>query len=122
MNQYNYPTIILSGQGALAEFVNRLKAKAHERILIVTDETLKACGLLESLTSLLDARQIAYSVFSETHPNPVEEDVTKGTAVYKDNQCDSIIAFGGGSPMDLSLGMYLFGSTPCFTLNACFRV
>lgn len=100
MNQYNFPTIILSGQGALAEFVNRLKAKAHERILIVTDETLKACGLLESLTSLLDARQIAYSVFSETHPNPVEEDVIKGTAVYKDNQCDSIIAFGGGSPMD----------------------
>jgi alcohol dehydrogenase class IV len=100
MNQYNYPTIILSGQGALAEFVNRLAVKAHERILIVTDETLKVCGLLENLTSLLDARQIKFSVFSDTHPNPVEEDVTKGTAVYKETQCDSIIAFGGGSPMD----------------------
>jgi len=100
MNQYNFPTIILSGQGALKEFVNRLKAKAHQRILIVTDETLKMCGVLDKLTSLLDEQQVAFSVFAETHPNPVEEDVEKGTAVYKNTHCDSIIAFGGGSPMD----------------------
>lgn len=100
MNQYNFPTIILSGQGALTEFVNRLKAKSHQRVLIVTDETLKACGLLDNLTSLLDEQQVAFSLFAETHPNPVEEDVVKGTAVFKDTQCDSIIAFGGGSPMD----------------------
>ncbi len=100
MNQYNFPTIILSGQGALKEFVNRLKAKAHQQVLIVTDETLKACGLLAKLTDLLDEQEILFSVFSETHPNPVEEDVEKGTAVFKNSQCDSIIAFGGGSPMD----------------------
>jgi 4-hydroxybutyrate dehydrogenase len=100
MNQYNYPTLILSGQGALKEFVNRLKEKAHQRVFIVTDETLKACGVLDKLTSLLDAQQVAFSVFAETHPNPIEEDVTKGTAVFKDSQCDSIIALGGGSPMD----------------------
>ena len=100
MNQYNFPTIILSGQGALKEFVNRLKAKSHQRLLVVTDKTLKDCGLLDQLTVLLDEQQIPFSVFAETHPNPIEEDVTKGTAVYKDTQCDSIIAFGGGSPMD----------------------
>ncbi len=100
MNQYNFPTIILSGQGALAEFVNRLKAKKHQRVLIVTDETLKACGVLEKLTSLLDEQQVAFSVFAETRPNPTEADVEKGTAVFKQSQCDSIIALGGGSPMD----------------------
>ena len=100
MNQYNFPTLILSGQGALAESVNRLKAKNHQRVLIVTDETLKACGVLEKLTSLLDAQQVAFSVFAETHANPVEKDVEKGTAVFKDSQCDSILALGGGSPMD----------------------
>jgi alcohol dehydrogenase class IV len=100
VNQYNFPTLILSGQGALAEFVNRLKAKNNQRVLIVTDETLKACGVLEKLTSLLDAQQVAFSVFAETHANPVEKDVEKGTAVFKDSQCDSILALGGGSPMD----------------------
>jgi len=100
VNQYNFPTLILSGQGALAESVNRLKAKNHQRVLIVTDETLKACGVLEKLTSLLDAQQVAFSVFAETHANPVEKDVEKGTAVFKDSQCDSILALGGGSPMD----------------------
>lgn len=100
MNQYNFPTTILSGQGALSEFADRLEAKAHHRVLIVTDETLKTCGLLDKLTSHLDDRQVAFSVFAETHPNPVEEDVTKGTAVYASDRCDSIIALGGGSPMD----------------------
>ncbi|MCD6584341.1 MAG: iron-containing alcohol dehydrogenase [Desulfobacteraceae bacterium] len=110
MNQYNFPTIILSGQGALAEFVNRLKAKAHQRVLIVTDETLKACGVLEKLTLLLDAQQVAFFVFSETHPNPIEEDVTKGTAAFKDSQCDSIIALGGGSPMDAAKAIKIMAS------------
>ncbi len=100
MNQYNFPTIILSGQGALAEFVNRLKEKNHQRVFVVTDETLKACGVLAKLTDLLDEQKILFSVFSETHPNPIEEDVTKGTAAFKDSQCDSIIALGGGSPLD----------------------
>ncbi|MBC2716941.1 MAG: iron-containing alcohol dehydrogenase [Desulfobacteraceae bacterium] len=100
MNQYNFPTIILSGQGALAEFVHRLTVKNYQRVFVVTDAILKACGVLGKLTSLLDAHQVAFSVFAETHPNPIEEDVTKGTAAFKATRCDSIIALGGGSPMD----------------------
>jgi len=100
MNQYNFPTIILSGQGALKEFVDRLKQKNHQRVLVVTDEGLKACGLLDKLTALLADGRVSYSVFSETHPNPTEADVEKGTAQFISDQCDGIIAFGGGSPMD----------------------
>jgi 4-hydroxybutyrate dehydrogenase len=100
MNQYNFPTIILSGQGALEEFAERLKAKHHKKPLIVTDETLKNCGVLDQLTNVLESRGISACVFSETNPNPTEEDVEKCTDVYAKEQCDAIIALGGGSPMD----------------------
>ncbi|MFO7558469.1 MAG: iron-containing alcohol dehydrogenase [Desulfobacterales bacterium] len=100
MNQYNYPTTILSGQGALKEFGDRLKGKSRRHPLIVTDKTIKACGVLDKLTVLLTKQNIPFHVFDEIHPNPVEEDVEKGTAAYHENNCDSIIAIGGGSPMD----------------------
>jgi len=112
MNQYNFPTIILSGQGSLKEFVNRLKSKSHQRILVVTDETLKACGLLDNLTSLLTDAMVDFNVFSEIHPNPVESDIKKGTAVFKETQCDSIIALGGGSPMDAAKAIKIMAVHP----------
>ncbi|NOY67892.1 MAG: iron-containing alcohol dehydrogenase [Deltaproteobacteria bacterium] len=100
MNQYNYPTIILSGIGALDEFINRLAGKSHRRVLIVTDETLAACGLVDQVTDRLAGKGILFSIFSGVHPNPVQGDVAAGAEVFKRESCDSIIAFGGGSPMD----------------------
>ena len=112
MNQYNFPTIILSGQGALMEFSERLKAKQHKKSLIVTDDTLKNCGVLDQLTRVLEEKGIQFSVFSETHPNPREEDVEKCTDSYAKEQCDSIIDLGGGSPMDAAKALRIMSVHP----------
>ncbi len=100
MQQYNFPTIIYSGCNSLERLAKTLKKKAHAKILVVTDNVLKDIGLLAKLTDLLDDMDISYSVFSDTHPNPTEEDVEAGTRIFKENKCDSIVAFGGGSPID----------------------
>jgi 4-hydroxybutyrate dehydrogenase len=112
MNQYNYPTIILSGQGALAEFAVRLKTKAHQRVLVVTDKTLISCGLVDHLTRLLTDQGISYEIFSDVHPNPIEDDVEKGTFAFKEKGCDSIIALGGGSPMDAAKAVKILATHP----------
>ncbi len=112
MNQYNYPTTILSGQGALKEFGDRLKGKLHSQPLIVTDKTIKACGVLDKLTVLLTKHNILFHVFDEIHPNPIEEDVEKGTTAYQENNCDSIIAIGGGSPMDAAKAIRIMAVHP----------
>jgi len=112
MNQYNFPTIIISGQGALEEFTERLKAKDHKKPLIVTDETLKNCGVLDQLTTLLEKKGIPICVFSGTHPNPTEEDVEKCTEVYIKEKFDSIIALGGGSPMDAAKAVRIMSVHP----------
>ena len=110
MNQYNYPTTILSGQGALSEFTARLKNKNHRRMLIVTDQTIASCGLSDQLTRLLKDQGIPYDVFSDVHPNPIEEDIEKGAAAFKEKECDSIIALGGGSPMDAAKAIKILTS------------
>lgn len=112
MNQYNYPTTILSGQGALKEFSNRLKHKSHRQPLIVTDKIIRTCGVLDKLTLLLTEREIRFHVFDEIHPNPIEEDVEKGTAAYQENNCDSIIAIGGGSPIDAAKAIRIMAVHP----------
>lgn len=112
MVQYNYPTIILLGQGALAEFVNRLKAASHKKILIVTDAMVEKLGIVKKLTDLLAPAGIAYAVFTDVHPNPIEDDVEKGVDAFKSGNCDSIIGFGGGSPIDVAKVIKIMVSNP----------
>lgn len=102
MVQYNYPTTILLGQGSLDEFGKRLKTKKHAKILIVADKTLEQIGIVKKLTDILSAQGIAYDLFTDIHPNPIEEDVEKGVIAYKTGNCDSIIGLGGGSPIDVA--------------------
>jgi alcohol dehydrogenase class IV len=103
MQQFNYPTTILYGEGALEALADRIRGMA-KHALIVTDATLAKAGLAERVTSTLQGKgkepAIRVSVFDGTHPNPIEEDVEKGLEAYRKGGCDALIALGGGSPMD----------------------
>lgn len=112
MNQYNFPTVILSGQGALDEFVVRLTARAHRRVLIVTDRNLANCGIAGELTRRLDEQGVTFNLFTDIDPNPVEANIEAGTAFYQKNGCDSIIALGGGSPMDAAKAIRIMAVHP----------
>ncbi len=70
--------------------------------LIITDENLSKLGATDSLRNLLNSQNIDYAYFDGAFPNPTT-DLAKQTALfYKTNNCDGLIAFGGGSPMDLA--------------------
>lgn len=99
MRQFNYPTTILFGEGALAELALRLSGKV-EKALIVTDATLAKAGLAGRVVEALQEAGVGAAVFDGTHPNPVEEDVDRGLAAYREERCDALVALGGGSPMD----------------------
>ncbi|MEO7777525.1 MAG: iron-containing alcohol dehydrogenase, partial [Fibrobacteria bacterium] len=102
MQQFNYPTIILYGEGALAGLADRLRGGC-KHVLIVTDATLVKAGLAAKVTEAIRAAGAGapeVSVFDGTHPNPVEADVEQGLEAYRRGGCDALIALGGGSPMD----------------------
>ncbi len=112
MEQYNFPTVILSGEGALREFAVRLKEKGHQKALVVTDRTLEEIGLVRRLAALLDEQGIPHALFADTHPNPTDDDVERGVQCFRDNACDSIIALGGGSPMDVAKVLKIMVNNP----------
>ena len=112
MQQYNFPTTILCGCNSLDQFVTDLKEKSHQKALVVTDKTIETIGLLSKLTNLLEAHHIPYVVFSDTHPNPTQDDVENGTRIYLENNCDYIIALGGGSPIDTAKTIKIMATHP----------
>ncbi len=112
MQQFNYPTVLLYGEGSLTEACKRMKELDFHKPLLVTDQNLVKLGLIEQVQKELDKENITAIVFEETNPNPIEEDCIKGAEVYKKHNCDSIIAIGGGSPMDAAKGIMVLATHP----------
>jgi len=77
-----------------------LSNKKINNILIVTDKTIKDLGLLVSLENALTAKEIQYTIYSDTVPNPTIKNVEEAKDLYTKNNCRAIIGFGGGSSID----------------------
>ena len=110
MQQFNFPTVLLYGQSSLTEGCKRIKNFNYKKPLLVTDKTLVSIGLVDKVKKELSAQGIEVVVFDETHPNPIEQDCINGAKVYRDNNCDSVIALGGGSPMDAAKGIMVLAT------------
>lgn len=95
---FSFPTKIRFGPGVLRDLPKDLSGLGLRRPLIVTDPGLISTGAFKSLETI-SGRQ--WPVFSGVHPNPVIEDVEAAAAAYRQNKCDSVIAFGGGSALDV---------------------
>ena len=59
----------------------------------------------------------SYVIYDGSHPNPTDKDVAAGVRIYNDNDCQAIIAFGGGSPMDCAKGIAAMASRPGKTVR-----
>ncbi len=101
VSKWNYPTTVRFGAGRISELPDALAAAGIRRPLFVTDPGLAKLPVVASTLRLLDDAKIPYGVFSDVKPNPVEANLTAGIAVYKKGKHDGVIAFGGGSGLDL---------------------
>ncbi|MCT4711938.1 lactaldehyde reductase [Enterobacteriaceae bacterium H11S18] len=106
------PKISLHGAGAIGDMVKLVAGKNWGKALVVTDGQLVKMGLLDSLFTALDAHQLSYELFDGVFPNPTEELVQKGFAAHRAADCDYIIAFGGGSPIDTAKAVKILTANP----------
>ncbi|CNH20835.1 alcohol dehydrogenase [Yersinia aldovae] len=106
------PKISLHGTGAIEDMVKLLSGKQWGKALIVTDGQLVELGLLDSLFAAMKQHQLPYALFSEVFPNPTEALVEAGLAAFKQQQCDYLIAFGGGSPIDTAKAIKILSANP----------
>ena len=93
------PRHIVYGEGALASAAERL-AHMGTRALIVTDAVMVKLGNLARVTDVLDAAGVSYHVYDEVNSEPVDRMVEHGVELYRAENCDFMIALGGGSPID----------------------
>jgi alcohol dehydrogenase class IV len=94
---WNYPTAIRFGSGRIADLSAACRELGIERPLLVTDPGLAEMAMLKSALASLGS----CGLFSAIHSNPVGADVEAGVAAYRAGRHDGVIAFGGGSALDV---------------------
>ncbi len=97
----NYPTSIKFGAGRIKELADHCKAVGIKRPLFVTDPGLAASPTVTTILEDLKKADLPVRIFSDVRPNPVEANVVAGVKAYKAGMHDGVIAFGGGSGLDI---------------------
>lgn len=100
MSVFYVPSANLIGAGVVNEIGSYIKELGYRKALLVTDGFLASSPLLAKVTKPLDDAGISYVLFKDVEPNPTCKNVMDGLAVLKEDACDFIISFGGGSPQD----------------------
>ncbi len=98
---WNYPTAIKFGAGRVKELPDHARALGMARPLLVTDKALATLPITQNALALLAAAGLGGEVFSDVRSNPTGEDLEAGIAAYRAGAHDGVIAFGGGSGLDL---------------------
>ncbi len=114
LTTFSFPTPTLHGPGGLGKLPEKLASLGVLRPLVVTDGGLVHTDAFRMLAAVLGeaSRGTAWHVFSGVHPNPVEADVIDGARIYRERDCDGIVAFGGGSALDVGKAIRLLIKRP----------
>ena len=95
----------LEGAGAVKKLPALIKEKGFSKVLVVTDKVLMDLGLPKGMLEAMDAAGIEYVVYDGVQPNPTDRNVNEGLKLFRENGCQAMVAFGGGSPMDCCKGI-----------------
>jgi alcohol dehydrogenase len=98
---WNYPTSVRFGAGRIAELPDALRAAGINKPLLVTDAGLVNLPVTQNTIRLLEDAGFAVGVFADVKPNPISANVDAGVEVLRAGGHDGVIAFGGGSGLDV---------------------
>ncbi len=98
---WNYPTSIKFGSGRVKELPEHARALGMKRPLLVTDKALAGLPITSNALALLRGGGLDAEIFAEVRSNPSDENLVAGVAAYRAGKHDGVIAFGGGSGLDL---------------------
>lgn len=101
---YRMPEYI-EGPGCVKELPMQILSKGIKKVLLVTDKGLLGLNIPDGLLHAAKEAGLEVVIFSDLQPNPTSDNVEAGFKVFRDEKCEGIIAFGGGSPMDCAKGI-----------------
>ncbi|MGB3021686.1 MAG: iron-containing alcohol dehydrogenase [Methyloceanibacter sp.] len=98
---WSYPTAIRFGAGRIKELADACRAAGIQRPLLVTDAGIAKLPITATALNLVQEAGLPVALFSDVQPNPVEPNVEAGIAAFRAGGHDGVIAFGGGSGLDV---------------------
>lgn len=99
-HQFELPTAIKHGIGSIKNIGEEVKNLGVSKALLVTDPGIYQAGVVEPVEKYLKEAGIEIVLFNKVEPNPPVRLVAEGSALYKEEGCDGLVAVGGGSSMD----------------------
>jgi alcohol dehydrogenase class IV len=98
---WNYPTTMWVGENRINDIAEACKNLGITKPLLVTDKGLAKTNIVKNTLSILDNNKVPAKLYSNVVGNPTGKNVNEGVESYKKNDCNGVIAFGGGSGLDV---------------------
>ncbi len=98
---WSYPTAVKLGAGRIRELADHCKALGMKRPLLVTDRGLASMAITANALDILEAGGLGRAIFAHVDPNPNDRNLDDGVRAFKAGGHDGVVAFGGGSGLDL---------------------
>ncbi len=109
---WNYPTSVWVGENRVKDLSEACKNLSISKPLFVTDKDLINLEMVKNIISDLRQNYNNMSIFSNFSGNPIGENVEEGVEVFNKKKCDGVIAFGGGSGLDVGKAIaFMSGQT-----------
>ncbi len=97
---YLNPKVALMGAGCVKEIGKQAKELGGTKALIVSGKSRHGEELAGDIRKILENAGLKAAIFAGAEPNPTDISAMEGAEIYKTENCDMIVAVGGGSPMD----------------------
>ena len=111
-SNWNYPTTVWVGNNRIIEINSACKSLKIKKPLFVTDKDLVGLDFVKNIIKIIEKEFKNLNIFSNFSGNPNGDDVDKGVKEFKKNNCDGVIAFGGGSGLDVGKAIaFMSGQT-----------
>jgi len=109
---WNYPTTVWVGENRIKDLIQACIVLKINKPLLVTDKDLVNLAMIKNVTSEIKKNFNELNIFSNFSGNPVGENVEEGVDEFKKNNCDGVIAIGGGSALDVGKAIaFMSGQT-----------
>ena len=98
---WSYPTAVRFGAGRISELAEACLAAGMSKPLLVTDRGLAGMEITSKTLDVVEAAGLGRALYAEVDPNPSDTNLEEALKVYREGGYDGVVAFGGGSGLDL---------------------
>ena len=111
-SNWNYPTTVWTGEDRSNDLPEACLVAKIKNPLFVTDKNLITLPMTIKIVNILKKNFKDINIFSNFSGNPFGKNITEGVEFYNSHKCDGVVAFGGGSALDVGKGIaFMCGQT-----------